>query len=76
MKSIAKESFKTKLSHFGNTLRYSLHCIVSPFDGFWDLTQEKRGYVIAATFIVINTVITSIRKKRYTNIVFIRVQWE
>lgn len=76
MKSIAKESFKSKLSHFGKTLRYSLHCIVSPFDGFWDLTHEKRGSVSAATFIVIMTVLTSIWKMRYTSFVFIRVQWE
>ena len=76
MKSITKSSAKTKLIHFRDTLRYSLHCIVSPFDGFWDLTHEHRGSASAATFIVIMTILTNIWKMRYTSFVFIRVQWE
>ncbi len=76
MISITKGSFKAKLDHFGKTLKYSLHCIVSPFDGFWDLTHEKRGSFSAATFIMIMTILTSIWKTRYTSFVFIRVQWE
>lgn len=76
MKSITKSSAKAWLSHFKATLKYSLHCIVSPFDGFWDLTHEKRGSIGAANFLVIMTVLTSIWKYRYTSFVFIRVQWE
>ncbi|MBE5928918.1 MAG: YIP1 family protein [Lachnospiraceae bacterium] len=76
MIGITKESFKTKLNHFGKTLKYSLHCIVSPFDGFWDLTHEKRGSAGAATFIMLMTILTGIWKTRYTSFVFIRVQWE
>lgn len=76
MKSITKSSAKSWLGHFGNTLRYALHCIVSPFDGFWDLTHEKRGSMGAANFLVIMTVLTGIWKYRYTSFVFIRVQWE
>ena len=26
---------------YRDSLRYALHCIVRPFDGFWDLTHEK-----------------------------------
>lgn len=76
MISITKNSLKTKLDHFGKTLKYSLHCIVRPFDGFWDLTHESRGSASAATFIMIMTILTSIWKTRYTSFVFIRVQWE
>ena len=76
MKAITKNSVKEWFSHFGKTLKYSLHCIVSPFDGFWDLTHEKRGSVSASVFLVILTVLTSIWKTRYTSFVFIRVQWE
>ena len=28
---------------YRDSLRYALHCIVRPFDGFWDLTHEKRA---------------------------------
>ena len=76
MKSITKSSAKAWFSHFRDTLKYSLHCIVSPFDGFWDLTHEKRGSIGAANFLVIMTVLTTIWKYRYTSFVFIRIQWE
>ena len=33
---------------YRDSLRYALHCIVRPFDGFWDLTHEKRGSMAAA----------------------------
>lgn len=76
MKNITKESAKAGLIHFRDTLKYSLHCVVSPFDGFWDLSHEKRGSMSAATFIVIMTIITMLWKMKYTSFVFIRVQWE
>ena len=76
MKNITKSSVKAWFNHFGKTLKYSLHCIVSPFDGFWDLTHEKRGSIGAANFLVIMTILTTIWKYRYTSFVFIRVQWE
>ncbi len=76
MKSITKSSAKLWLTHFKDTLKYSLHCIVSPFDGFWDLTHEKRGSMGAANFLLIMTVLTSVWKLRYTSFVFIRIQWE
>ncbi len=76
MKSITKSSAKLWLTHFKDTLKYSLHCIVSPFDGFWDLTHEKRGSMGAANFLLIMTVLTSVWKLRYTSFVFMRIQWE
>lgn len=73
---ISKSQTKASLSHFGKSLKYSLHCVVSPFDGFWDLTHEKRGSFSAATFLIFMTVVTMIWKLRYTSFVFIQVQWE
>jgi hypothetical protein len=34
----------------GKTLKYSLYTITHPFDGFWDLTHEKRGEYLNLTF--------------------------
>lgn len=76
MKQITMSSTKAWLGHFGKTLKYSLHCIVSPFDGFWDLSHEKRGSTRAASFIIIMTVLTMLWKMKYTSFVFLRVQWE
>ena len=50
MTKIDKNRAKAGLNHFGKTLKYSLHCIVSPFDGFWDLTHENRGSISASVF--------------------------
>lgn len=60
---------------FGKTLRYSLHVIVRPFDGFWDLTRERRGSVAAANFIVFMTLLTRILRLQYTSFLFVRVNW-
>ena len=43
---------KESWSAYLGSLRYALHCCVRPFDGFWDLTHEKRGSVGAANTIV------------------------
>ena len=76
MTKIDKDRAKAGLEHFGKTLKYSLHCVVSPFDGFWDLTHEKRGSVSASVFLIVMTVLINIWKVRYTSFVFVRVQWE
>ena len=38
----------TWLSRYGQSLRFALHVITHPFDGFWDLIHEKRGTMAAA----------------------------
>ncbi|HSK68644.1 MAG TPA: YIP1 family protein [Candidatus Limnocylindria bacterium] len=60
---------------FAATLRYALHVIVHPFDGFWDLTRERRGSIQAANFIVLLTLVTRILQLQYTSFLFIRVNW-
>ena len=38
-------------------LRYALHVIVHPFDGFWDLKHEKRGNLASALIILAATIL-------------------
>ncbi len=58
------------------SLRYALYCIVHPFDGFWDLTHEKRGSLAAANTIMALTLLTRIMKLEFTNFQFMTVNWE
>jgi len=37
----------------GSHLLYGFHIIFHPFDGFWDMKQEKRGSPLAATIILL-----------------------
>lgn len=67
---------KEKILNFLKTLRYALYVIVHPFDGFWDLTHEKRGSIAAANVIVIMVLFVSIWEMQFTNFMFMYVQWE
>ena len=81
MSGISNTGFLTRVrdralwQRFGKTLRYSLHVIVRPFDGFWDLTRERRGSMAAANFIVFMTLLTRILQLQYTSFLFVRVNW-
>lgn len=45
-------------------LKYGLHVIFHPFDGFWDLKREKRGSLAAAlTFVALTIFITTFEKQ-------------
>ncbi|MDD4113517.1 MAG: Yip1 family protein [Herbinix sp.] len=68
--------YKDKLKHLGKTLRYSLYVIFHPFDGFWDLTHEKRGSLGAATVIFIMFILTQIWSWTYSAFPFYFPQWE
>ena len=50
--------------------------ITHPFDGFWDLTHEKRGSIAAANTILFLTLLVRIMKLQFTSFVFLRVYWE
>lgn len=67
---------KDKLIHLGKTLKYSLHVIFRPFDGFWDLTHEKRGSMGAATIIFALVILTQAWTFTYSSVVFYPIQWE
>lgn len=59
-----------------SSLRYALYCLFHPFDGFWDLTHEKRGSIAAANTIMLLTLLTRILKLEFTNFQFMAVNWE
>ena len=61
---------------FLQTLRYSLHVIFHPADGFWDLIHAKRGSYAAANFMVILTLLTHLWKLRFTSFLFYNNNWE
>lgn len=65
-----------KLNHYISTLKFSLHCITHPLDGFWDLTHEKRGSIAAANTILALTLLVRILKLQYTSFIFMAVNWE
>lgn len=58
------------------SLRYSLYVITHPFDGFWDLTHEKRGSLMAAHILVALTFLTRLWSLRFTSFLFGEVYWE
>lgn len=67
---------KDKLMHLGKTLKYSLHVIFRPFDGFWDLTHEKRGSIGAANVLLILFVMTQVWTWSYSSFPYYYPQWE
>ena len=72
MTAFKKEVF----THYLGTLKYALYVITHPFDGFWDLTHEKRGSIAAANTILILTLLARILKLQFTSFVFQQVYWE
>lgn len=67
---------KEKYRRYIDSLKFALYCITHPFDGFWDLTHEKRGTYAAANTILILTLIVRVAKLRYTSFIFMTVYWE
>ena len=62
---------KAWLSRYGQSIRYALHVITHPFDGFWDLIHEKRGTIAAANTFLILFLIIRVLKLIATNFQFI-----
>ena len=73
---LISDTKKNKLRHLGTTLRYSLYVITHPFDGFWDLTHEKRGSLGAANVIIVAALLTNILKLQFSSFLFVKVIWE
>ncbi len=48
VKSFKAAKRKESWARYRDSLRYSLHVISHPFDGFWDLIHEKKGTLAAA----------------------------
>lgn len=66
---------RDRWASYGQSLRYSMHCIVRPFDGFWDLTHEKRGSIGAANTIVVLVLFTKLLRLGFTSFLFYTVNW-
>ncbi len=64
------------LIRFLNSLKYAFYVIFHPFDGFWDLKNEKRGTMAAANVIVAITLLSRLWTKQFSSFLFINVNWE
>lgn len=73
---IATLKKKETYQHYIATLKFAMYCITHPFDGFWDLTHEKRGSIAAANTILILTLLARIMKLQFTSFIFLKVYWE
>lgn len=67
---------KQSMKSYWESLRYALYVMTHPFDGFWDLTHEKRGSMAAAHTLLILTFLTNLWSMRFTNFMFNGVRWE
>ncbi len=56
---------------YAQSMRYALHVITHPFDGFWDLTHEHRGSLAAANTFLILFLLTRVLKLLCTSFQFI-----
>ena len=62
-----------RFAQYYASLRYAFHVISHPFDGFWDLSREKKGTLAGATTIFALFLITYVLKLMYTNFQFILI---
>ena len=64
-------------SRYAASLKYSLHVITHPFDGFWDLVHEKRGTLAAAHTFLLLFLLIRVMNLMLTSFPFINapVQW-
>lgn len=53
-----------------NGLKYALHVIVHPFDGFWDLKHEKRGNLKASAVFLVLLLVMLILRHQLTGFIF------
>ncbi len=59
---------------YARELKYGLHVIFHPFDGFWDLKREHRGSLAAALTFVALTIIITTMEKQLTGFLFNEVR--
>ena len=73
-KAAKAESRRAWWDRYRESLRYALHVITHPFDGFWDLIHEKRGTLAAANTFLALFLITYIIRILYTNFQFMKAE--
>ncbi len=67
---------KQSWTRYWDSLKYSLYVLTHPFDGFWDLTHEKRGTLAAANTLLILTFMTNLWNLRFESFLFNATRWE
>ncbi|MBR6666867.1 MAG: YIP1 family protein [Clostridia bacterium] len=71
-KSISKKNVQNaKWTNYVESMKYAKYLLFHPFDGFWDLTHEKRGSFAAATTYLVLFLITRVVQLLFTNFQFI-----
>ncbi len=71
-KSRSKNTLRReKWDRYLASIKYAKHVLFHPFDGFWDLTHEKRGTLSAATTFLALFLITRVVQLMFTNFQFI-----
>ena len=70
-KAAAVSGRKAWRDRYMQSLRYALHVITHPFDGFWDLVHEKRGSMAAAHTFLFLFLLTRVLKLMCTSFQFI-----
>ncbi len=73
-KAARAESHRAWWTRYKESLRYALHVITHPFDGFWDLIHEKRGTIAAANTFVALFLITYVVRIMYTSFQFMKAE--
>ena len=71
--SVRAEQRSAGWARYTDSLRYGLHVITHPFDGFWDLIHEKRGTLAAAHTFLLLFLVTRVLKLMLTSFQFISV---
>ena len=67
----SSERRRAWMNRYGQSLRYALHVISHPFDGFWDLIHEKRGTLAAAHTFLFLFLLVRVLKLMLTSFQFI-----
>lgn len=62
---------RAKWDRYVASMKYAKYVLFHPFDGFWDLTHEKRGSVAAATTYLALFLVTRVVQLMFTNFQFI-----
>lgn len=75
MSILTRLTDKQKWARFGSSLKFSTYCMFHPFDGFWDLTHEKRGSTAAANLIVLAVLIVRLLSLQFSSFLVINVYW-
>ena len=71
-RSISNKSVRRgKWDQYVASMKYAKYVLFHPFDGFWDLTHEKRGSFAAATTYLFLFLVTRVAQLMFTNFQFI-----